>query len=448
MTKKLFKLATIASLLLLFCINTPAVFAAQSQHYSNQAEKDYRAGIKHQNKNNISAAIKALRKAGHQGHEKAQYHLAILYYQQKQYKKARYWLQKRAKAGEADAQYHYANTYRFSLGTKQQPAIARRLYQKAAKQGHVHAQFELAKMYQQGLGAKQSTNRAAYWYKKAAKSGHANAKEALRLLRPTKLAKPHQPKSTKPSKPVTPQPIKQRPAEPETPNHSEKLLGDAINGDPEGQYHLAMRYLLAYEIDADSQKAIYWLTKAAEKKHPMAEYQLADQYFKGRNTQQDIALAVHYFHRAHIQGVKAADTALKVISDHGFESLVRAEMGDSEAQYQLALQYLQENTAQDKKTAFQWLESSAKQSHIPALLQLAHLYKVGKIIKKDQTKAFDYYQQAAELENPEAQFSLSQMYQTGKGVEINPTLANSWLNRAASQGFPAAIEAQQFSELE
>lgn len=426
----------IASLLLL---SSNPGYSAQSNNFGDQAVKDYRTGKKHLSNNNTKLAINYLKKAAHQGHEKAQYHLGILYYQKKQFKKARFWLRKRANGGEADAQYHYANTFRYALGTKQQTTIARRWYQKAAKQSHVNAQFELAKMFQNGIGAKKNTKRAKHWYQKAADAGHRNAKK--------ELAKFKSSKETRLAKNIKKPAPKPREEEPKKPSKSEELLAIASKGDPERQYHLAMRYLLAYEIDDDTSQAIFWLTEAAEKNHPMAEYQLANQYFNGNHIKQNMPKAVHYFLRAYNNGVKAADTALKIISAYGYETIVLAEMGEKEAQFDMAMQFFKGEIQLEKSVALEWLEASAQQQYAPALLQIGRMYENGNVYQKDLTKAFDAYQQAAELENADAQFSLSQMYKLGKGTEIDPNLANAWLIRAANQGLPEAQKVLQFSEL-
>ncbi len=423
---------------------TPVGFASQSHHYGSQAEKDFRAGKQYLAKHQTKSAIKYLKRAARADHEKAQYRLGILYYQQKQYKKARFWLRKRARAGDADAQFHYANTFRYALGTKQQTTTARRWYQRAAEQGHVHAQFELAKMFQHGIGAKKNRKKAIYWYQKAASKGHRHARKALALLN----VKPGGKKLAKATKKTEKTTHKVKTAKKTVkPRRSLALLAQASKGDPEQQYQLAMRYLLGYDMEDDIEQAIFWLSQAAEKRHPLAEYQLGNQYFKGKSVNRNIPRAVHYFLRAKNHGVKPAETALKVLSQYGYEDVVRAEMGDAKAQYAMAMQYLAGKSNLDKTVALEWLHAAARQSYAPALLQLGIMYEKGIILSKNDKKAFEFYKKAAELENPKAQISLSRMYKSGKGVQPNPTLANIWLNRAAAQGSQEAQKALQFSEL-
>lgn len=423
------------------------VFSMQSSNYSSQVEKDYRYGKNLANNKKYKSAIKYLKAAARKGHEKAQYHLGIVYYQQKQYQKARYWLRKSSNNGNADAQFHYANTYRFALGTKEQTTIARRLYQKAAKQGHPQAQFELAKMFQNGIGAKKNPELARKWYEKSAKNGYKYAKQALNTLAPATQNKQANKATSNQAldKSKLEKSIVQ--AEPSAPNKSETLLENAFKGDPEQQYQLAMRYLQGYELGPDDGQAIYWLTQAAKKQHPLAEYQLGNQYFTGQYVTQNIAQAVRYFHRAEEKGVLAAKTALTVIGSYGYENLVKAELGEKRAQFEMALEYLSKSSSLDKTIALEWLQASAEQSYGPALFKLGKMYESGEIVEKNQQKAFDAYLEAAKLNNPDAQYAVSKMYKNGIGVEKNQTLANTWLNRAADMGVEAAQKALQFSEL-
>ena len=418
------------------------VLASPSQQGLNQVEKDYRYGKTLLKKKAFHSAIKYLTAAARKGYEKAQYQLGILYYQRKQYKEARYWLRKSANAGNADAQYHYANTFRFGLGTKKQTKIARRLYQRAAKQGHVNAQFELAKMYQYGLGVKEKPKLARKWYQVAAGKGHKNAGIALKSIKfekepPKNIAvanNAHKPQNDS----TTSNDIKDK---------STQLLSQANNGDPKQQYYLAMRYLQGYEVGRDAKQAVYWLTQAAEKKLPLAEYQLGNLYFKGEFLPQDMTKAIHYFVCAQKQGVIAAKTALSVISSSGYETLVKAESGDGKAQLALAEQYLAKNSETDQATGLRWLQLAIKQSYPPAIYKLGQLHEQGKLFEKSDLEAFKAYTKAAKLNYPEAQFALSRMYKTGHGTTKNLTLSNKWLNRAADAGLSDAQKALEYSEL-
>ncbi|HFE37745.1 MAG TPA: sel1 repeat family protein [Gammaproteobacteria bacterium] len=246
----------------------------------------------------ITKAIHWYRKAARKNHADAQYRVGILYYRQKRYKKARYWLAKRAKAGHADSQYYFANTFRYALGTKEQTSRARKWYTKAAKQGHAKAQYELALLYQNGIGARKSPKLANIWFQRAAKNGD---KRAIKQSGKTFASK------------------KNRPAK--SPGNIPPI---SLPTSREQQYELGMRYLLGYQSDIHPQQAIYWLYKAAEQNHPLAQYQLANQYLNGKFVKKDILQAIQYFSKAARQKVAAANTALKYLSKNGFRSSVEA----------------------------------------------------------------------------------------------------------------------------
>lgn len=128
-----------------------------------------------------------LQKAAMQGLSKAQHNLAYNYHHgkngvKKNYIKAFEWYKKAAVQGEAKSQNSIGCLYSDGLGVKQNYAKAFEWFQKAANQGDTDAQYNLGSLYEDGLGVKKDIQKAIYWYRKAADKNYDDAKEALKRL--------------------------------------------------------------------------------------------------------------------------------------------------------------------------------------------------------------------------------------------------------------------------
>ncbi|MDH3325399.1 MAG: SEL1-like repeat protein [Gammaproteobacteria bacterium] len=461
----------IISTLLLCCIlmlaNTSA-FAITSASSSNlktsSAASDYQQARRYETgtrvKRDINKAIKWYKKAANKSHAKAQYQLGILYYEQKSYKKAKYWLEKRAIAGEPDAQYHYANILRFGLGTKQKTSEARKWYQKAAKQDHKQAQYELALMFQKGIGAKKNQTTAIKWLKKAANQNHKQAKQALKAL-PARNEERKRAQKTKQKK--TAQQL-----------FLEKNLKLARAGKVEAQYKLGNAYTTGKNAPLDLKKAYLWLTKAAKADHADAQYQLASMYFKGNDViKKNLDKAREWYSKAADNEHQKANKKLDTIANESnkkqqvkqFGNITdSALLGDSEQQYELGMRYLLGfKTATDEQQAYYWLNLAANQNHPRALYQLGNQYMTGNVVERDNKKAIFYFAAAARQNIKAAKTALSLFTDSGyknrvqaengdKAAQLalaltylqkNTTSDNQqgleWLHKSANQSFSPAL---------
>ncbi len=107
----------------------------------------------------------------------------------------------------------------------------------------------------------------------------------------------------------------------------------AKNGDIDAQTLLGEMYLDGIGVERDSQKAFYWLVRAAKQKDAQAEYLLGYMYEHGIFVSEDITKAVSWYKKAALQG-------------------------DVMAQYNLALIYKdgKGSIGKDMQEAFKWLQ--------------------------------------------------------------------------------------------
>ncbi|KAI9491289.1 hypothetical protein BDB00DRAFT_833830 [Zychaea mexicana] len=121
--------------------------------------------------------------------------------------------------------------------------------------------------------------------------------------------------------------------------------------------------------------------------------------------------------------------------------------GFPEAQYFLAMKYMQENNnmgvTKDADKAFALFMQGAKQNHPACNYRVAVCYEVGAGTKKDKGHAIQYHRKAANLGDPPAMYKLGMVLLKGLlGQSKNPREGISWLKRAtqhADQDLPHAF---------
>lgn len=90
----------------------------------------------------------------------------------------------------------------------------------------------------------------------------------------------------------------------------------------------------------------------------------------------------------------------------------RADKGEAQAQYELAIKYLNEPQPNLKLTDIaDWLKQAAKQGHAKAQYELGKMYREGSGVPKNLIKAIDWFQKAAEQGFAKAQFHLGMAHQ-------------------------------------
>jgi TPR repeat protein len=149
-------------------------------------------------------------------------------------------------------------------------------------------------------------------------------------------------------------------------------------------------------------------------------------------------------------------------SDERDELQVKAESGNAEAQYWMAVLDLEGTTPRNEQEGLKWALRSAQQRYVLAerLYGLISVHSDPALGKKwmlkaaehgnagaqfwlgvayeqdwfgtiDVKEAVRWYQKAAESGDPDAQVELGRRYEDGEGVEQNLSLAAEWYRRAA-----------------
>ena len=113
----------------------------------------------------------------------------------------------------------------------------------------------------------------------------------------------------------------------------------------------------------------------------------------------------------------------------------KAEAGDADAQYKLALIY--ENgigVEPSPREAFAWYEKAIRQGHVEAMTALGDMYFDGAGSEPDPSMATFWYLKAADKGHANAQAKIGYAYAIGLAVQQDSALAYYWLTRAVREG--------------
>ena len=137
------------------------------------------------------------------------------------------------------------------------------------------------------------------------------------------------------------------------------------------------------------------------------------------------------------QKVLAEFSEAEKSSSQSFQlNLSKANQGDADAQFNLALLYLHgRGTPQDMKQAVYWYKKAAEQGHVQAQYDLGSLYQFDGSgeVPQDMKQAVYWLTKAAEQGFVHAQYSLGQMYQSGHEVPQDYKQAVYWYTKAAEK---------------
>lgn len=201
-----------------------------------------------------------------------------------------------------------------------------------------------------------------------------------------------------------------------------ELLEKAEAGDAKLQDFFGTIYMYGNDIiegitvQQDADKALYWLTLAANNGYPKSMFRL------------------HLIYRNDDFGVEQdLDKSLK----WGFEAV---KHNFPIAQYSLATMYLKgEGVPQNNQKAALYMGKAAAQQYPPALSDLGEFYFHGVGVQQSFEKALEFYVEAAKKGKPIALQRLSQMYFEGLGVAVDRKEAYKWIVIAALTGDEESI---------
>jgi hypothetical protein len=334
-------------------------------------------------------------------------------------------------------------------------------YTRAATNGESEAQYHLGYIYLRGDGVRQDIPRAVGWLKKAAGAGEPRAEYTLGLLHMNGTGVPKDLDEARKwlSLAATWNLSEARAALAELDKLQQKdathdLLAQAQRGAPAAQYQLAKQLLgAASSVQADLAQARAWLERAAASNHPESAFELGIAYRDGVGGERDAGKARKWLERAAEVGVLRARIALAELDradtplapanldTAAATPLAAARRGDAQAQFELAMMYLNgERVTRDASAAHDWLIKAASQNHRLAQRTLADALARGVDFEQDYDEAAKWYLRAAQAGDADAQYAIGNLYSVGLGVKASSAESQRWYTAAAKQGNRKAKE--------
>ncbi|MBU3560456.1 tetratricopeptide repeat protein [Polynucleobacter hallstattensis] len=116
-----------------------------------------------------------------------------------------------------------------------------------------------------------------------------------------------------------------------------------------------------------------------------------------------------------------------------------AESGDTKAQYDLSLMYIQGiGTKQNIEQGLVWLNRAAEKGNIEAMLELGVLYQKIDTLDNAPQLALYWFEKAAMAGSAVGQYNLAHLYMDGGQIAVDLPKAYIWMSISDSTGNPVA----------
>jgi len=347
---------------------------------------------------NYTKAVEWFKKAAEQGHAGAQNYLGGHYFNgdvvKQDYAKAFDLFAKSASQGNVEATYRLGLCYLHSMGVDQDDKKAFCCFEKAVEQNYNEARAYLAECYEDGIGTNQDYVKALVLLTECAMCGHLESQRKLGWYY-------------------------KHGANCIEMNHEkavEFLSMAAEQGDIASISMLADSYFTGCGVGLDAERAIKLQKEAAEAGLDVAQFSLATYYMFGEND-----IEINY------------SEAVKWLS-------MAAAQNHMESVFLLAECYFYGYGIDiDLAKAIELLSIAAGENHERSQIMLGDCYFSGTGVGKDFNIAAKFYYEAASAGNSRAQYNLGTCYILGhNGFEKNDLEAVKWFGRAAEQGLADA----------
>ena len=195
-------------------------------------------------------------------------------------------------------------------------------------------------------------------------------------------------------------------------------------GHTEAHAVVAEYYLKGFGgVPKNGKKAFDLLTRGEKAGDPLAFFLLGEIYRVGVHVAADQKKALKFYRKAMKYTKFFASYDMKFIKDtvkdlsdktkEVKEMKAKAQSGDKEAEYKLAMLYLNgyATLIGDKdEAAFDWMESSSNKGYDLAQIQMGAFYYTGQFVKRDTRKAFALFEKAGDQGNGIGLINMIKMY--------------------------------------
>ncbi len=189
-----------------------------------------------------------------------------------------------------------------------------------------------------------------------------------------------------------------------------------------------------------------YILQAAEYGYDVAQEFVADCYFNGEGTKENMGTAFYWYRKSVLQGNIIAQFSLGYcyFNGYGIRQNIKSGMkwlntaisnGNIEAQFYLAKAYYYgDNIRKNYKNAFSFFKELVNAGYSDAICFLAVCYFNGTGCEKDCSLALELYKKAASNGDSRAMYNLGLMYSDGEGVNQSDRWAHYWFEKAYNHG--------------
>lgn len=183
------------------------------------------------------------------------------------------------------------------------------------------------------------------------------------------------------------------------------FLDLSASGDAESQYYLGLIYLTEGWSGRNVEKAISYLTSAADQSNTEAMWKLGEVYENGLGVKKDLLMALDWYRKSkQSEVINSRVSFIKLNNDQLVNKPVSAVIVE--------------------------LENKAKKNDAEAEFKLGNIYDEGKLTEQNLAKAHFWYKKAAINNHSYSKLMLGYFLCRGIGTEINKTKANDWLTKS------------------
>lgn len=226
----------------------------------------------------------------------------------------------------------------------------------------------------------------------------------------------------------------------------------AEKGDPEAQNIIGFMYLMGKGVPKDYDLAVKLLKASADSGCAKAAYRLGYMYDTGQSDAgQNFDEAVTWYRSGADLGDPEAQYQLAMIlgsNDNKYHNVTKcneyltkaAEQNQIEASYQLGLMYAygSNGVRRNVDKAKKYLIAACEGGYDQAMVDYATMCFEGQVLPKDLESAAKWFQVAASHFNGSAQYALGCMYGNGIYYDLDNAQAAKWFEEAAEGGEPNA----------
>ena len=330
-------------------------------------------------------------------------------------------LRKAADGGSGEALLELGKGYRDGLYGNPDPVEAIKFYRRAAEGGLTGGMVLLGKAYMAGDGVEADPKIGLEWVRRAADGGNGAAKVELGVLHHKGILVPQDDKLAfdsflagakigNGSGMAAVSRAMARGVGVER-NDTESLLWavravDAGVRAPDLLSRVGRAYATGEKIPQNTEKAIRWLTLAAEKNDSDAMIELGRLLLLTDRAPPEVA--VEWFRRAELLGNGDSLMAIGRVYASGLGVPV------------------------DERKAFEYFQRAAHLGSLTGIREVGNAYAVGFGVPKNPEVAIDWFRKAAELGDGKAMLSLYDSYINGSGVTADTKVAFDWLRKSAA----------------